>query len=295
MTQRTPAGASEAFHWARFMAVQERGDAEALATAGLVVLAELLGRAPDPSRPGARQRWFEDVEALCNLLSVLGLAGLLQAPSYEFQLKRHLPQALIEKALDFGGRNEYGWLGPDERYTLGCLVLFGGAVRELDPGELEWFLRHWKQGRFPGFPVLWNPAPFVAANDPLELLMCLPLPASLHALVPADVRDRASVYHLLNVLVSEPQAVHQCGISRRLALSVALFAAACIASRKAHPANMWMAHHLQVDAAARAQRVTEEAYAWLAEHLPRRAYAEQVERLLGRSKLQRYHRPGQNL
>ena len=280
-------GASAQFSWSKSVSLDESSQADmrstpannaaALATAGLAVLSEILGRMPDRTDDALLLRWHDDVRMLSAMLSKLGVVGLLATFRYGADLREILLKCPFV---------QLNSLDDDERYELGLLLLFGPPIDPFQSDDQVRFFLHehlnWHyrpRGTWPSHTGVTKEC------DPLDALMRLPLPRVLHAILSEDVRDQASLYHLLNVFVSEPQSVAH---YPRLAACVALFAAACITA----PQRAYYYHfnwsRLSGPSDESARWAVEDAYTWLLEHMPQRVFAENYEAILRKVKAIRY-------
>jgi len=291
--QALPQSSSKSFFWGEAVIQrQERyigkraavdGDVSALATAGLALIAEMLRRMPAMSEAKAWLRWYDDARELTCVLVELGVIQLIQVGPFRDGLETVLRRSRLVEIENMSEKR---------RLRLLWLILFGPVVHgssslqnlislldELGDDEYWYFSDRWI------FPA------FMHQGDPLDTLSRLPLPDVLHSILPDDVRNKASVFHLLNLFVAEPQIVSRDPSTTQLALCLALFAAACIASTRtavhhAGAAQLSFGHNDH----ERARRAIEQAHTWLIEHLPRTAYAKSYEAIIGKTKLLRYFR-----
>jgi hypothetical protein len=290
--QKVPQNSSKSFFWGesaierqgRYIGIRAAGDgdATAFAAAALALIAEMLRRMPDMTDARAWLRWYEDVRELTCLLVELGVAELLQVQPFRDGLETVLRQSRLIKVED---------MPEEQRFRLFWLMLFGPTMRGISSVQNLTSLLYELEDRYWYFGDRWIFPASTHVKDPLDTLSRLPLPEVLHSILPDDVRNKASVFHLLNLVVAEPQAVCRDPATTQLAVCIALFAAACIASTRtavhhAGAAPFSFGHHDH----ERARRAIEQAHTWLIEHMPRTVYARSYEAIIGKTKSLRYFR-----
>ena len=283
-------GASASFSWEEGGIVQgdeqtgsgapPYADHDALVAAAEALLSEMMRRMPSHAYHPDWLRWHDDLRDLANSLCAFGVAELLN------------PTRITESMMGRLAQRGFPWgegLDDEERHLLCWYLLFGPA----EPPLYRWpDLHHWlREWRFwqHRLPLFWSEPPRVAGlEDPFDLLLRLPAPRVLQCRLPEDIGEDASLFHLLHVFLAEPQAFAP---DPRLAICLAVFASACIASsRRAYqPPLPWALRALpDMYRNERARKSTERAYAWLIENMPQRVYAQAYEKNLGRSKHIRY-------
>ncbi|MCD2518989.1 hypothetical protein LQ564_22055 [Massilia sp. G4R7] len=259
------------------------GDVAALCAAALAIIEEMLRRMPPLHDAGAWLTWYEDWRELATMLVGVGVAEQLLAEPQRDRLEK----VLLRSPLMRGDDGRDAW-----RVRLGQLFLFGPAIPQPATSEelwsaltdLDWIVHRWSDAWL--FPLA------VRLDDPLDTLSRLPLPPRLQALLPQDVGSQASLYHLLNLMVAEPQAACSQAEDLPFACCLLLFAAACVATAPTSPQNVPMLR-LQAHgrSAERARRAAEQGHAWLIEHLPQRVFATGHEALIATAKSLRYRAP----
>jgi hypothetical protein len=282
-----PDGASRSTPWqsadgAPALAAEHASDVAALAASAGIILNELLARMPAHAQADAWITWYEDLRELGALLSGLGIAEIVLTDYLDARIENILVR-----------HPEYlNHLGYDLK-SLCWLLLFGPFIAQADSyADLITHLERLDY-RTP-FPLVWW-AGSVSANidDPLDTLSRLPLPAPLRSMFSPDIRDHASVYHLLNLVVSHPEIARRHDAASQATLGLALFAAACIAAPRMHLSHAGAPFALNGGAAdsQRARRALRHGYAWLAEHLPRTIFSTRYEAIIGRTNALRYATP----
>ncbi|THC43191.1 hypothetical protein [Massilia sp. Mn16-1_5] len=285
---RTKHGESTEFEWNLSQGMQ--GEAMSLLVHGVLALyRELLDRWP--GKEGGYLRWIDDARALGQaVIRIQLLPVLLSVPYFN-----HFRSILEHSKLYSDGTAH-----PFHRFMEMIELLFGPdyVFDELPGSELHfprWHRRLYETAAYAS-PPAWNI---------LDILEKLPVPEPVEAIFPADVGKVSSVYHLLNVFVSDPRAALASNIDMTAVLGISLFAAACICTagtpvlQELVPYFADLYHEypddvkpMSISAPGRAQMVVEKSRRWLAEHLPRLAYSPPYEDLIVQSKSQRYRLVG---
>lgn len=288
--EETPGGKSFSFVWGEDMhlfgdrhngsGVAEFGDEMALATAALSLLATLLNRAPHLSDEGAWLRWYGDVRELIGMAHEIGVAGIIQTePSF-----RDIPVKLMRQRFP----NEFPHMSEERWRDLCWLILFGPTVRDLNSFHDLFLAEDLVYGWLPWDRDYIFP-PSIRVDDPLDILSRLPLPKTLQTMFPLDMQRKSTAYHLLNLMVSEPQALAHDSATMSLAVCIGLFAAACVVSVPSAVSHIEISlRRYRPDNFQRARRATEQARAWLTEHMPRTGYARSYEDIIAKVKSLRY-------
>lgn len=293
VSTRIPEGKSFLFPWTEPMLDRDgrwldsppadAADGLALVSAGLVMIDEMLRRMPPLADASMWLTWYDDVRELAGLLGGTGVAAYMLQDPYRDALKVILSRSRLTERED---------MSDEWRLRLGWLFLFGPAVSQPrtreDLQDALWELdnvHHYLAGA-------WSPPLAARLEDPLDTLSRLPLPQVLHCMLPEDARSKASLYHLLNVMVAEPQAACCHAGVLPFAVTLTLFAAACLVAPRTNPAFIASFRlHAAPPSVERIRRTAEQGRDWLLEHLPKHVYAERYETLLGRSKSLRYAAP----
>jgi hypothetical protein len=291
--QNIPKGSSKSFSWSE-RTIERQGryigsrpaqdhDATALVTAALALTAEMLRRMPTMSDATAWLRWYDDLRELTSIFVGLGVAELLQAGPFRDALKTIVQRSRMFEVKD---------MPEEERFDLCWLMLFGPTVQ--GSNSVEHLI---SQLYDTGYPFHyrgdgWIVRASMRVENPLDSLSRVPLPTALHSMLSADVRNKASVFHLLNLIVAEPQAVCRDHVTLQLGVCIALFASACIASTSTAAHSVWAAQSYYGHYGdERARRAIEQGHAWLIEHLPRTVFAKSYEAIIGKTQSLRYYRP----
>lgn len=284
----TKDGESSTLTWQELLD-DSSSEATGLMALGLLeIYREMLRRMPS-GQPDAL-RWIDDVRALSQVVMRMHLLPVLLSAPYFAHFR-----TILDASRSYPERRD----NPPVRF-LAMVDLFFDADHasgeSLRRNSSRWWRHRFRELHEWGIAVYASPP----AWDILDVLERLPLSGYMQAIFPADPGSTASVYHLLNVFISSPQAVMAPGMETAV-LGMSLFAAACICSASA-PVMQDVALQLRSiyitypddpaplgqGSRARADKVAEKALGWLAEHLPQMAYPPRYEALIAQAKLKRY-------
>lgn len=252
------------------------GDALVLGDTAVELVLETMRRMPDATDRSGWLDWYDNLRLLTYFLAATGVAQGMNADR-----ERYLRPVVRESRLFQHDQH------PDTaRFDQAWLFLFGPYLDGASDVGTLMFLAHRYRHAWLDWPVLQVMPTGINIGDPLDALERIALPAVLHGILPADARKNASVFHLLNIVLSDTQIVSQSPFGRH-ALGVALFAASCIA---ATPVPGTQAGFVSFHAGEnqRMIRALEQGHAWLIEHLPRFAFSARHENIIGTVKTIRY-------
>lgn len=248
---------------------------DSLARGALLVLRDLLLRAPRTDDPQRLYAWRTTIRQYVHALSRLKLWPLLFSSQYASQLWE-LQSSLNNLPWwpDWWRHEHSKW--PERGWSIFFLLAHG-----IDPDD----------------PIGWDRYEYFARryflheadrDDPVDLLKNLPLPEQFRALLDNDACARASLHHLLAVFFSSPQIT--CLASSQL-IDVVLFACGCVvtAAKPGLPAPV--AYPYQAPTAQQRlalKMISSTVVDWMLEHMPRVVFSPALESTIAQAKSVRY-------
>jgi hypothetical protein len=228
---------------------------------------EMLDRLPRNGDVRAECQWLDDARTLGGAIAELGLWDAVLSKDGTLLRRKPYPAHWVAmKSL------------PDPALAF---ALFSCPAMP-DDEALFW---HWWHGvREYG----WLPPEQPAAVDPGECISRWPVPRFALGMMPPDMRDKASVEHLLAAFAGCPWSVRQLGTSARGVIDVVLFACAYVVNWRLrgipnlgayrlgprHPSSM---------AIAAIEQRGQAGVKWILEQLPSRGFSSGYEAVIKRA------------
>jgi hypothetical protein len=268
-TQKVKDGKSFGWTWA---VAPQTTTFESLASGALHLMLEMLDRLPQNGDVRAECQWLDDARTLGGAIADLGLwdavlfnhGSLLRSKRYppHWVGKYHLPESELAFAL------------------FACPAM---------PDDEQRF-RHWWRAMH---EFGWLLHEQQAAVDPGECVSRWPVPRFALGMMPSDMRDKASVEHLLAAFAGCPWSVRQLGSSARGVVDVVLFTCAYLVNwRQPATRNLgayWLRpRHPSSMAIAAIERRGQAGMKWILEQLPSRGFSFGYEAVIERTRGIRY-------